>query len=442
MRRLAALGSAALLLLAVGACRDDGNGGTEGGDGQVATDFGVTAEACPSAVNPDNGCIYLGTLTDLTGPFAGFGTPLTAAQEAFWQRVNEAGGITADGVDQAYDVDVTTYQESTGYDPTEHSRLYQEMKPDILALAQTLGTPQTQAILEDMKASDIIAAPATYASQWNFEDAVLESSANYCVETMNSVDYAVEEYGIESVLAVHFAGGYGEDAAAGAQLAAGTHDLTFSHVETPPGAEQQGEAVGRIVDPPGDEPPPDLVIITTGPTEAAAIVGQAAAQGFTGRFIGTNPTWNPALLGSDAGEALLALYQAGGTFPTFGSDTPAHQALSEAVGTPDDLNDGYTAGWMWQYPIKAVLEQALANQDLTRAGVRSMVSSLTTVDYEGMLPAEAGNYAGGPEAQLRQSMISNPDPEAATGLTTVQDYFVGPTAEAWEPSVCFEQLED
>jgi ABC-type branched-subunit amino acid transport system substrate-binding protein len=238
-------------------------------------------------------------------------------------------------------------------------------------------------------------------------------------------------------MSVHFEGDYGEDAAAGAQIAAEANGLEFSHVPTPPGAEQQAEAVGRIL-----AAQPDLVIITTGPTEAAAIVGGAAANGFTGRFIGTNPTWNPALLASDAGPALQALYQAGGTFPTFGSDTPAHQALAEAVGTPADLNDGYTAGWMWQYPVKAVLEQALANEDLTRAGVRAVAAGLTAVDYEGMLPAEAGNFAGGPEAQLRQSMISSPDPEAPTGLTTVQEYFVGSTAEAWEPTICFEELED
>lgn len=436
MRRLAVLGAAALLVLVAGACRDDGGGGNgDGGDGEVATDFGVTTEPCPSGVNEANGCIYLGTLTDLTGPFAGFGTPLTAAQEAFWQRVNEAGGITAEGVEQAYDVDVTSYQENTGYDATEHARLYEAMKPNILALAQTLGTPQTQAILADMQASDVIAAPAGYSSLFNLEDVILESSASYCVETMNSVDYAVQEYGVGSVLAVHFDGDYGLDAAAGAQIAAESHGLDFDHVTTPSGADQQEEAVGRIL---ADQP--DLVIITTGPTEAAAIVGGAASQGFTGRFIGTNPTWNPALLESPAGDALQALYQAGGTFPTFGSDTPAHQALAEAVGTPDDLNDGYTAGWMWQYPIKAVLEQSLANRDLTRAGVRGVATGLTTVDYEGMLPAGAGNYAGGPGAQLRQSQINSPDPDAPTGLTTVEEFFVGPTAEAWEPEVCFEQL--
>jgi ABC-type branched-subunit amino acid transport system substrate-binding protein len=436
MRRLITIGAAALLVLAIGACREGDGGDSDGdGNGGVATDAGVTNEACPSAVNADNGCIYLGLLTDLTGPFAGFGAPLTTAQEAFWQRVNEEGGIQVDGVDQAYDVDVSTYQEDTGYDPTEHSRLYEEMKPNILALAQTLGTPTTQAILPDLEASNIVAVPAGYTSLFNFEDVILESAANYCVETMNSVDYAVETYSVSSVMAVHFEGDYGGDAAAGAQIAAEANGIEFEAVSTPPGAEQQSEAVGRIL---GGQP--DLVIVTTGPTEAAAIVGGAASQGFTGRFIGTNPTFNPALLESPAAEAILGLYQAGGAFPNWEEDTPGNQAMREAIGTPGDLNDGYTAGWTWQYPMKAALEAALAAGDLTRSGLRTAATSLTSVDYEGMLPEGAGNYAGGPEAQVRASLIANPDPEAATGISTEREFFVGPTAEAWEPEVCYEQL--
>ncbi|MFW6091867.1 MAG: ABC transporter substrate-binding protein [Actinomycetota bacterium] len=452
MRGLKSLSAVAALALALTACGGDDedepageaaedtseeDGADEGDEGamEVATDAGVTEEACPDGVNPDNGCIFLGTLTDLTGPFAGFGVPLTAAQEAFWARVNEMGGITAEGVDQAYDVDVTSYNEDTGYDATEHARLYEEMKPNILAIAQTLGTPTTQAILPDMESSDIIAAPAGYTSLFNFEDVIVESTANYCVETMNSVDYAVETYDISSVMAVGFEGDYGGDAAGGAQIAAEANDLEFTHVPTPTGQDNQAEAVGQIL-----SQQPDLVIVSTGPTEAAAIVGGAAQEGFTGRFIGTNPTWNRALLDSPAADAFLSLYEVGGGFPNWSADTPGHQALRDALDEPEDLNDGYTIGWIWQYPIKAALEAALAEGDLTRAGVRAAVTSLETVDYEGMLPEEAGNYAGGPEAQIRQSLVNSIDPEAPTGVGTARDFFVGPTAEAWEPTVCYEEL--
>src|SRR5918993_1707809 len=178
MMRRKALPVMAAVAMALAACGRDDDGATDGSpNGEVATDVGVTEEHCPDGVNEDNGCIYLGTLTDLTGPFAGFGIPLTAAQEAFWQRVNEEGGITAADIDKAYDVDVTTYNQDTGYDATEHARLYEEMKPNVLALAQSLGTPTTQAILPDMQASNVLAAPAGSTSLFNFEDLILESSA-------------------------------------------------------------------------------------------------------------------------------------------------------------------------------------------------------------------------------------------------------------------------
>ena len=102
--------------------------------------LGVTAEPCPHAIDTSNGCIYLGTISDLTvGPFAPLGVPITDAQKAFWQRVNEDGGIGG------YDIDVTKYIRDNKYNPQTHNQVYQEIKPDVLALAQTLGSPTTAA---------------------------------------------------------------------------------------------------------------------------------------------------------------------------------------------------------------------------------------------------------------------------------------------------------
>jgi hypothetical protein len=55
------------------------------------------------------------------------------------------------------------------------------------------------------------------------------------------------------------------------------------------------------------------------------------------------------------------------------------------------------------------------------------------VDYEGMLPPEAGGFAGEPaETVFRQHVIVKPDPDAPTGISTIEDFFAGPTAEAFE----------
>jgi hypothetical protein len=106
--------------------------------------------------------------------------------------------------------------------------------------------------------------------------------------------------------------------------------------------------------------------------------------------------------------------------------------MREAVGDVDP-NDGYTSGWVWSYPLKAVLEAAYENGDLTRAGLVQAATELETVDYEGMLPEEAGRFSGDPnDTVFREIVISRPDANAPSGVTVVQDFFMGPTAEGYE----------
>jgi ABC-type branched-subunit amino acid transport system substrate-binding protein len=421
---------AVLLLLAgsLTACR---GGESETDESGVRTDVGVTSEACPEAVDSNKGCIYLGIISDLTeGPFRALAVPITDAQKAFWKRVNEQGGIGD------YEVDVTRYVRDNKYNPQTHNQVYQEIKGEVLALAQTLGSPTTAAILGDMKANNVVAAPAAWTSAYAFEDEILESGANYCLESMNALDYAKETYDISSVMSVHLAGDYGDDAAAGVKLGAEALGLTFTNVKTDSGADKQAGAIRAIV-----SGKPDLVVLTMGPADAAVIVGQAAAQGYQGRFIGTSPTWNPALLQSAAAPALIALYEQTAPWNSWATDTPGHTAMREALGSVTP-NDGYTSGWVWSYPMKAALLKAEENGDLTRQGLLDAVKQLSSVDYEGMLPDGAGNYAAGAnDGAVRVSAVYKPDKAAPTGVTQVRDLFVGPTAKAYTLDLpCFEKL--
>jgi len=396
-----------------------------GGGGEIATDVGVTEEPCPDAVNPDHGCIYLGSISDLTvGPFSALGPAITSAQEAFWNRVNEEGGIG-----DAYDVNVTEFVRDNLYQPETHNQVYQEIKGDVLALAQTLGSPTTATIIEDLAAEQIVAAPASWTSLWAFQESILESGANYCVEAMNAVDYTQENQGpIESVMAIHYPGDYGGDYAAGARIAAEANGMMFTDVETGQGADNQGGAIQQIL---GAQP--DLVLVATGPTELGTIVGQAAAQGFTGRFVGAGPTWNPGLVESPAFPALQQLYLQSTYWPTYTTEgIPAYEAMREALG--EEGNDGFTSGWMWSYPLLSALEAAAENGDLTRAGLFEAAAGLSKVDYEGALPEGSGNYAGGPnESLVRGIVFQMPNAEQPTGVETVDvEPYVGPTAEGFE----------
>ncbi|WP_117208989.1 ABC transporter substrate-binding protein [Allorhizocola rhizosphaerae] len=425
MRKLLVI---ALVAASLTACR---GGETTTDAGGIKTDVGVTKEPCPQAIDQAKGCIYLGIISDLTeGPFKALAVPITEAQKAFWKRVNEAGGIGG------YEIDVTKFVKDNKYNPQTHKEVWDQIKGQVLALAQTLGSPTTAAIMSDLKSGNVVAVPASWTSQWAFDDVIIESGANYCIESMNSLDYAVEKYKSKSVLAVHYAGDYGDDAAAGVKFAAEKLGLTFSHLKTDAGADKQAGAIAEIV---GKKP--DLVILTTGPTETATIVGQAAARGYTGRFIGTSPTWNPALLQSAAAPALLALYEQSAPWNSWTTNTPGHEALRKALTGVTALSEGYTAGWVWSYPLKAALQKATANKDLTRAGLLAAVKSLDSVDYEGMLPTGAGNFKAGATGQVKVTAIYKPDKAGVTGVSLVKDLFVGPTAQAYTlDSACFNKL--
>lgn len=418
------LATAVVTVAVMSGCRSDAPETQQGSEG-VKFDVGVTKEPCPEAVDKAKGCIYLGTLSDLTsGPFKALAVPITESQKLFWKRVNQAGGIGG------FEIDSAKYVKDNKYDPQVTSQVWQEIKPNVLALAQTLGSPQTAAILPDLKSSNVVAAPASWTSAWAFEDNILESGTNYCFEAMNSVDWAVETLKPKSVAAVHYPGDYGDDGAAGAKIAAEANKLTFTDIPTTPGQENQGAAVTKLV---GAKP--DLVILTTAPAEAAAIVGGAAQAGFKGKFIGTSPSWNPALLKSPAAAAMQALYLQSGPWAPYGTDTAGHKAMREAVGAKfsSGPSDGWTAGWVWSYPLKAALEKAAENKDLTRAGVLNAVKQLETVDYEGMLPEAAGKFGGAAgERVFRQSLISKPDPTAPTGVKVEKDLFTGPTADKYD----------
>jgi ABC-type branched-subunit amino acid transport system substrate-binding protein len=397
---------------------------------EILTDVGVTEEPCPNAVNEDNGCIYLGVLSDLTeGPFAALAVEIVAAQEAFFQRVNEEGGIGG------YDINITEYTRDTRYDPAEHSTAYRQIEPDILMLAQSLGTPPTEAILPEMDADDMVAMPATWWSGWDFADVdrglILNSGYSYCMEAMIGLDWMNENAGeINSVLAVGYPGDYGGDFAAGAELWAEANDAEFiGFVETGPNyiVGSQDGAIGQVLGSGAD-----IVLLAVGPAETAEIVGGSAANDFTSPFLGSVPTWNSALLQTAAAPALEALYTWIGPWENFLGESEGHQAMQDSLGGEMPGNEGYTAGWIWSYPVKAVLEAAAANGDLTRAGVRAAADGLV-VDYEGALPDRV--YGGDAnEDAPRSAVISQPDPDAELGITTIETNVTGPTADAHDYS--------
>lgn len=406
-RHIGYFAALAALALVVSACR-----GSAGDD--IARGPGVTEDPCPNAVNASNGCIYLGFVTDFSGPFARQAVPSVEAQQAFWQRVNEKGGIGG------YDIDATTYTRDSKYDPETHLHAYHEIKDDILALAQSGGSSTTAAALGDMRSSNLLAVGVGWPSGWTFEDVILQSGSNHCYETMNLVDYAVDEFDVESVMAVRYRGDAAEDAAAGAEMVADKRGLSFTDVVTEPGQDNQDGAIDQII-----SGQPDAVVLAASPTDTAVIVGQAVARGYEGRFLGVMYSWHPAILDSPAAPAFKKSYVASSFWAPFDADTPGHQAMRKALGGAEPAEVSIW-GWVTSYRLKAALEVAAEAGNLNREGLLEAANSLTTVDYEGILPAEAGDFTG---PAFPQTVIVGVDEDAPTGIRLIEDFFAGPTAQ-------------
>jgi hypothetical protein len=410
---------------------------------EIVTGPGVTEEPCPDG-NPDRGCIYLGVLTDESGPFKGAAPALYGGQSLFWAAVNAAGGIGG-----AYDVALPAdLKKDTQYQDDIFVTSYNQIAEDVAAIAQSLGTPQTLAVLQDYERDNTVAAPMSWWSGWAFTDRVLEFGTGYCFEAMNAVDWATvavpaagREFATAGILA--FPTDYGLDYGAGVEIAAAANGIEVKWSEpiipvSVSGAESQPEAIAKI-----QSDPVDVVFLSTGPTETAQIVGGAAQQlGATvPLFIGSGPSWNVALLDSPAAPAFQSgIFYQSSFVAGWDYDSPGHQAMRQYVdGAGFPANDFFVAGWTSQYAIKAALESAYASGDLSHIGIETAAFALTDVEYDGMMPSRS--FAGDPNDPAvypRTSVIGKYSADATTGIETIQDastsetgYFVGPTASEY-----------
>ena len=410
----------------------------EGSD--VAFDVGVTPAPCGDAVNEGNGCIYLGVISDLTdGPFAALGVPLTLAQEHFWGAVNDDGGLG--GFDVIITADNTF---DAHYDGAQHVEGAVSLADRVVGLAQSLGTPQTQAALPTYVENDMVVAPATWFSGWAFDEVdsglVMEAGASYCLEAMNGMSFLAQTRGTDfSWAIVYFPGDYGGDYLAGAKIGAallGMPDPVAELFQIPisfGGA--IAETVGALA-----ALQPDVVVMVTGPTEMAGITAGLFGTGHqTFQVLGAGPSWNVALKGNaDLMPLLEAVYFNTSPWGGWDTDSDGHadmRAAAEAGG--QGPHNAYVAGWMFQYTWLTLLNEAIASGDLTRGNLVSLAADLDDIDFKGMLPN--GSYNGTPnDTAERSTIVARASAEASDGLAPATDRFVSEIAADFDLAApCF-----
>ena len=351
---------------------------------EVLTDFGVTDTE-----------IFVGLNADLSGPFASLVSEIVESQKVYWEWVNDNGGVAGREVvpvvlDSGYATDkgIENYEE-----------LAQESEDGVVMISENTGSPITAAIYEDATADDMLIIPLSWASIWPDVPNVLGKQTTYCIEAMNGVAWLAEKVeadGGEPKLAIlSRPGEYGADGAAGAALAAEELGIEVVYDGTDQVAGDDRTAIiSQLVDSGAT-----MVWITLTPGETLDIFGNAVSQGFEGIWSGNSPSFNYlAHLSSDF-AAEFDEYYWHSTYNdvwSFDAQSEGGKELVEQMSSrrPDlNLSDVYITGWLEGIIVQAILEQAAANGDMTRAGLVEAASQIE-VDYKGLAPNQSffGEY--------------------------------------------------
>lgn len=409
MRRRTMVGvtlAAALLLVVATGCRSAG---------EVKTAIGVD-----SATRT----IKVGELTPLTGPVAIIGKPLTRGHEVYFQYVNEVlGGVGKDlDKDKRYQVQLVT--KDTQYVADVHVQQYAAIKNEVLLIAQSLGTPTTQAILPQIRNDKILTGAATLASVWLKEKYVVPAGAPYPAQFINAAQHLKDSGAAVKAGIIYQDDDYGAEGVKGLEFAAKEFGFPIVARATYKVGDQQFLTQVKSMKDKGAS----HVFLTSVPSATGTILGTAATLQYAPRWIGQSPTWIGALAKSKVApymqQTMWVVTDASCGWDETGAGCEGMKELRDNVArfAKDQAPDYYFIfGYTQARIIHQILEKAVADGDLTREGVVKAFESLRDVNMGGLLNPISYGTTCEDKVPVTASRIWSVDPAAATGLkTTVQ----------------------
>ena len=399
--RTSILLAAALLAAATGCSTkaDDtaaGGGGGETAGGGVKTGPGVTADT-----------ISLGVLTDLTGVFAALGTDITNAQTLYWEEANAAGGVCG-----KYKVELNI--KDTGYVPQTGVQLYSSIKDDVLAMAQTIGSPINTALEQTYDADKIVNIPSAWARNLTIPEGNAVTGPTYDVEMVNGLSYALQNGKIkegDKIGHIYFEGEYGANGLAGSKAFAEKHGMEILESKIKSTDADMSAQITQF-----KAAGVNAIALTVAPGQLASAAGVAAAQQLNVPIIGSNPVFSPALLAGPAAAALKANLIVSSPVSTFDRNPDLLARYNKRYpGAVPSL--GVVFGTGASEVMKQILDKACADGDLTREGVLKAKQSLTDVDTGGLVVpldfSQSGTSPGTQNYILQPADV----PGGATSLT-------------------------
>jgi ABC-type branched-subunit amino acid transport system substrate-binding protein len=368
--------------------------------------------------------ITLGILSPYSGPVADpVGIPLANGVKAYFDHLNDNGGING--------FQVKFLEEDTQYNPQIAVQKYNQIRTQVLMVADSLGTPTTFAIKDQAASDHMLVSGATLSSALAREKYLMLVGTPYRLQTENAFDYIVNKLGVKNPQTgiIYQNDDYGQDGLTGykeATEAYHLHDVaraTFAATDTDFTAQvSQLKASGAR-----------YVFITAVPGSTAGIIATAYKLGYNPQWILQSPAFSIRLLAIPALKPLISKAWVVSQGAAWGDNSVpgmAQMLQDAAKYFPNQKPDGYFEfGYAESQITAAVLKKALDNQDVTRDGLLAAFESLKTVDMGGLLPPVTYGSLPNDRVPTRDSVIYQIDATAPAGIKPLSSDFTGTAAK-------------
>jgi ABC-type branched-subunit amino acid transport system substrate-binding protein len=379
------------------------------------------AKAPPKTDGFDGKTIKLGVITPLTGTVSLIGIPLTAGNQLWWDYVNKELG----GVGGKYKVELV--QEDSAYQAPKAIQAYDKINGDVVDFQQILGTQVTKALLPKMQIDQTAGVPATLDALWVKNPNLFPLGSPYQIETINALDYFNKNGGKgKKVCALAQDDEFGEAGLEG--LASAKKSLKLKTGPTP--RFKSGEDLTAQIQELSDAKCAAVLVVATA-VDATAIVTKASSLNFAPQMIGLAPFWLPLFAQSDSLRQYLVdhLWVSAEQLIAWGdSSIPGMDAFLQRQQkyAPDQKPDPYFIfGYAQGQALYQILQRAVKNGDLSRAGILKASNQVGTLHFDGL----TGDYKYGRSAADRNpprtTALFKVDPSQPVGLA-----LLGPQASS------------
>jgi ABC-type branched-subunit amino acid transport system substrate-binding protein len=312
---------------------------------------------------------------------------------------------------------------------------YNQILPNVLFIAQSLGSPTTQAIESQAESQHVVIGTAAQDSAFVVHDINAVIGTPYAVDVANALYYVTQHASGAKVGIIYQNDAYGQDGLKGynaAKAAYGFDDVgsaTYNVTDT----SFTSQALAMKND--GAQ----YVVLTAIPTAAASIIGAAAVIGYHPQWILQGPAWSEYLMTStgDATGQKTPVYPVMlgqwvmGYEAAWGDTSVAGMSQFLKVQqqySPTQVPDGYYVyGYCLALMEKDLLQKAIASGDLTRQGVLNAKLHLGAIDFGGLIPNATYTPNLGPAD--RETTLYQVDAASPGFLKALQPYFSSSAAQ-------------